>query len=70
MGRAPSNSRFPPPCGPGSGPRAGRRGCYAAPTMRTIAGFVENRPFFGALLVHVPLLEALRRLDPVSRIVL
>lgn len=38
--------------------------------MRTIAVFVENRPFFGALLVHVPLLEALRRREPGARIVL
>lgn len=38
--------------------------------MRTIAVFVENRPFFGALLVHVPLLDALRRREPGARIVL
>ncbi len=38
--------------------------------MRTVAVFVENRPFFGALLVHVPLLHALRRRDPDARLVL
>lgn len=38
--------------------------------MRTIAVFVENRPFFGALLVHIPLLHALRARHPGARIVL
>ena len=38
--------------------------------MRTIAVFVENRPFFGALLVHVPLLHALRGRQPDARLVL
>jgi ADP-heptose:LPS heptosyltransferase len=38
--------------------------------MRPIAVFVENRPFFGALLVHVPLLHALRERSPGARIVL
>jgi len=37
--------------------------------MSTIAVFVENRPFFGALLVHVPLLHALRERHPGARIV-
>ena len=36
----------------------------------TIVVFVENRPFFGALLVHVPLLRELRRRYPARRIVL
>jgi ADP-heptose:LPS heptosyltransferase len=35
-----------------------------------IAVLVQNRPFFGAVLVHVPLLYALRRSHPSSRIVL
>lgn len=35
-----------------------------------IAVLVQNRPFFGAVLVHVPLLYALRRSYPPSRIVL
>jgi ADP-heptose:LPS heptosyltransferase len=38
--------------------------------MHTTAIFIENRPFFGALLVHVPLLHALRRERPESRLVL
>jgi ADP-heptose:LPS heptosyltransferase len=38
--------------------------------MRTIAVFVENRPFFGALLVHLPLLHVLRVRHPGSRLVL
>ncbi len=38
--------------------------------MRTLAVFVENRPFFGALLVHVPLLHALRLRAPGARLVL
>lgn len=38
--------------------------------MSTIAVFVENRPFFGALLVHAPLLHALRERHPGARIVL
>jgi len=33
-----------------------------------IAVFIENRPFFGALLVHVPLLRELRRRHPDCRI--
>lgn len=36
----------------------------------TIAVFIENRPFFGALLVHLPLLRELRRHHPCRRIVL
>ena len=35
-----------------------------------IAVFIENRPFFGALLVHAPLLWELRRRHPGRRIVL
>lgn len=38
--------------------------------MRTIAVFLENRPFFGALLVHLPLLRTLRERAPDARIVL
>jgi len=36
----------------------------------TIAVFVENRPFFGALLVHAPFLHALRERHPGARLVL
>lgn len=38
--------------------------------MSRIAVFVENRPFFGALLVHVPLLHALRERHAGARLVL
>lgn len=37
---------------------------------QSIVVFVENRPFFGALLVHVPLLRELRRRYPARHIVL
>ncbi len=37
--------------------------------MSTVAVFVENRPFFGAMLVHVPLLHVLRERRPGARIV-
>ncbi len=36
----------------------------------TIVVFVENRPFFGALLVHAPFLHALRARHPGARITL
>ncbi|HTR96477.1 MAG TPA: glycosyltransferase family 9 protein [Candidatus Acidoferrales bacterium] len=35
-----------------------------------IAVFVENRPFFGALIVHLPLLHALRTRHPAARVAL
>jgi ADP-heptose:LPS heptosyltransferase len=44
----------------------GRRHDPAAPPPVVV--FVENRPFFGALLVHVPLLRELRRRHPGRRI--
>lgn len=36
----------------------------------TLAVFIENRPFFGAMLVHAPFLHALRERHPGSRIAL
>ncbi len=36
----------------------------------TIVVFVENRPFFGAILVHAPFLDELRRRHPGARLVL
>ncbi len=36
----------------------------------TLAVFVENRPFFGALLVHAPFLHALRERRPDARLLL
>jgi len=36
----------------------------------TLAVFIENRPFFGAMLVHVPFLHALRERHPGARLVL
>lgn len=37
--------------------------------VKTIAVFVEKKPFFGAIIVHIPFLHALRRLYPGVRII-
>jgi ADP-heptose:LPS heptosyltransferase len=54
----PPGSPIAPPAGGATGPR------------RAVAVFLENRPFFGAILAHVPFLWELRQRRPGDRILL
>jgi ADP-heptose:LPS heptosyltransferase len=61
---APSSPLAVPPAAPPAARSA------VPPAAPPVAVFLENRPFFGSILTHVPLLWELRRRRPADRILL